>query len=325
MQFGAEAHIMLSLAMPLIRIAIHMSTTSKILFTPLALSLIFAPCLSWGQMSLPIFDLTAQLKLAPDNKYHIVGSFRVDRKIDFEMSGVDAPSFFFSSVTPTDEQPLTRNWHLVPSRRTDKVFVEVISDTTIDFPTAAIIRFDVTPEQDQLVRAADHSVLATVGGFCVLLGPDRPTADFGSALEWSFAVTSLDGPLLGGPDTNNILPVGLTFGERQSKFAIGSDDQTLYLYTPFSDWHLHGRLDSTPVSFGLNTIGTPSNFLSEDWTPLRQQDSNYRLLPHNGRRDFKVSHSPRYQYFMSYCPDVSDIQGLRYFQIGGVIRDMRTR
>jgi len=267
---------------------------------------------------LPVYDLVATA-VKESGLVHIKGSFRIEHHVDFDMTGDNAPEFFFNRTTPTQATELPAgSWMRLSTHHVGayKIWLEVSSDPAVSYPTSALVRFDLVPDDQVWLMSNFLATGYHGGGLAVVMGENSAANYLGGKTEWSFAVCNLTGPLDGGPDTNNVLPVGLL--TQRSRFAIGSDDEILYLFAPFADWNLHGDLDSKPRYLRLD-IG--NNFGSENWlNETRLADPSFRVSANPGHSSVRISRSSTAKYLLIYCMDVTDVEGARYFQIGGVIR-----
>lgn len=294
-----------------------------------------------AQTELPIFDLVAKAELK-GGRYHLVGTFCIEHKEDYVFSQNLAPKFFFSHANPRPGNRVSRDWEPLAYQLSSdpatnsEMRVIVASDPTTTTATPAIVQFDLTTnsDQDQWIRqhvkevedpttGAKQKILAS-GALAVIMGPARASKDFGSRNEWSFVICAFGGPEGPGQDTNNVLPVGIVPTKfPRSGIAIGSDDATVRLNAPFVNWTPHRHPNSTPQSFGFTPYPQiePDNWLAQDWTHLNSRPG-YHLRSTHGNREFRVTYQDYYRYLMIYSPDICDIGGARYFQIGGVIRDV---
>jgi len=240
------------------------------------------------QNVLPVCDLIAWVK-HDDKGYHLVGSFRLMQKPDFDLSH-EKPSFFVSSHDPREDyipnDPMNSgfdiydqhgSWKRIPFQP-NEVYVTIPSDYKTTPRTAAEIEFDILLRSTKPhFRAKTTTEISIPVALAVAMDgdfiddSDIPTI---SRHEISFAMCSL--PPVGqmprgeaGLDTNSILPVGIAPSD--SKFQIGADDDSVYTFGKFLTWIGHYNFDSTPAIFSVNVPfwagpTSYSNWFDLNWT-----------------------------------------------------------
>jgi hypothetical protein len=275
----------------------------------------------------PVFDIVATPSV--DGSV-LTGTFRIWDKQDYAFTQADQPRFFMSSHDPLDHDPNSGplagdhiinkdDWRSVTPT---KLYVQQISDPMVSPVTSAIAYFEIpVPEDLKATVANGRGSLAVIMGALGLEQQDPINGIGNTKAEWSFAVCSLTDLQKAGPDTNNVVPIGLFRKYIPAKDSDTTYDHVLWFNDYFSSWDNSG-VNSRPRGFGIDG-------------PLNEQtiwlDGNWNKLPGLTSQEWRgtmkatASHTSHYRYVCLYCADVSDFEGRKHFQISGVIRDTSYR
>lgn len=269
---------------------------------------------------LPVFDIIASYD-RHNNAGFIVGSFRMKRKFDYEFL-IDKPEFYIA-LKDVSEEPITvvsnaTKWRKI-DYATDQVWVEVASTDTKPVTEAIVgFRLPVSRETSRWLAQRRGASLAVMMHGQVEESDAGYESTVNSREEWSFSICPFAIRGRDALDTNGMIPI--TRYDRPPRYQIGSVDIPFWLNDFFKGTWMAFQLNCKPQFFVSPAASgwTPSDWLSKPWTSLGQI-----AVPTDRSRAVSASIAEGHDYLMIYSPDYADFKGRRYFQISGIVRDLR--